>query len=228
MSEHNVKCHLCTTTNAQNALAECAPIIRRHPMDMTYTPICPRRPPPSSTMIPNCGCPDQSLDDESICCCMPDVLETRVLRRPQTCVKMPCNYCIPAVPCQDPPKPPKPLARDPLCFDWTVDEPGPNDSYGHKGLNWYDWKMGTLMEINFEEKLNETSHPGLSNAPVPTSITKLVCQLPVMCYARSPVPCKTSPFATDVNYFRDWRACEAKPPPPWKAPYAQWATNQNL
>ncbi|XP_059170211.1 uncharacterized protein LOC131951830 [Physella acuta] len=217
-------CELRDRLYTNQAMANCQQVIHGHPRDMTYIPICPRPQRYPSTKNPDCACP---RTEPYRCCCMPGVIETRIVRRPVKCVKPPCCYSIPAIPCNDPPKSPKPPKRDPLCFDWSVEEPGINDSYGLRGLNWYDWTMGKT-KVAQPVRSNPNIHPGLDQKTINNSMDHLICRLPLMCYARHPAPCHPAPFAGDVNYFRDWRCCDAKPPPAWKPPYAHWATNQHL
>jgi len=163
-------------------------------------------------------------------CCMPGVIETKVLRRPVQCVKPQCNYCIPSIPCRDPPVSPK-TSCTALCFDWSVEAPGPNDSYGLNGLNWHDWAMGgaylETQSMASKAVKYTKGHPGFSENVPPPDYVMPVCDRPMECYSRCPGfrRCRTD-FRTDVNYFRDWRCCEAKPPAPWRPPYKQWATGR--
>uniref|UniRef100_A0A2C9KWV1 Uncharacterized protein n=1 Tax=Biomphalaria glabrata TaxID=6526 RepID=A0A2C9KWV1_BIOGL len=225
MSEHDPRCQIFLEDKCRRAMENCHPEQACVPADMTRVPI--RAPPPMNPMDINCGCPPMA--GQEYCCNMPGTVETRILRRPMRCVRPPCNYCIPAVPCNDPPKKPYRPRRDPLCFDWTVHEVGPNDSYGHHGLNWYDW--GKMRELHQEHPTFSTTrftHPGLSEGVGLITTREYLCRLPLMCYSRAPSSVKKEPFAQDVDYFRDWRSCTDKTTAPWKPPYAQWATNQNL
>ncbi|XP_005106972.1 uncharacterized protein LOC101856920 [Aplysia californica] len=208
---------------------DCRIAMKFHPVDVTKIPVCPASK-QSSTKPPFCGCPND-LETKCWKCCMPGVIETRLLRQPVECVKPRCNYSIPSIPCYDPPRHVADRC-DPLCFEWTVDEPGPNDSYGLNGLNWYDWQMERRFSNTplLESKTfgYKPAHPGFNIKPPLANTPIYVCTRPIECYARSENPCKTSPFATDINYFRDWRCCEMKPPQPWKPPYAHWATRVDV
>ncbi|CAG5126954.1 unnamed protein product [Candidula unifasciata] len=198
---------------------QCEKPFQGHPTDLTRIPVCPQALPPASTKNPFCGCP-KTIDD---CwdCYMPAAIETRVLRPPQMCIKPCCNYTIPAMSCQEPCKPKRELPCDPLCFDWTVDEPGPNDSYGLNGLNWHDWKMEEVTKnaLHHVVKGFKPKHPGYAPAPPPPNTPVYIATQPLECYGAQP-PCKREPFAMDVNYFRDWRCPEFRRQQPWKPPFA--------
>jgi len=189
--------------------------------DMDRCPVSAKAP---STRAANCGCPSE---DETDCyqCCMPGVVETRILRKPQRCELPDCHYSIPAMTCWDPPTQPR-NECNPLCFDWRVDEPGPNDSYGLNGLNWYDYRIfeGRYKDNRLsKDQIYTPAHPGFTNVvPKKDALADFVCKRPMECYSKEPnmISCNYCPFAKDVNYFRDWRCCEAKPPAPWKPPRA--------
>ncbi|KAK3799314.1 hypothetical protein RRG08_048821 [Elysia crispata] len=196
--------------------------------DATKVPLCYRpQPDPSLPSSTNCGCPvkDAACWDCRLSC----PVETHFFKRPRRVEKSCRCFTIPAISVVEA-KEERRLPGDPLCFDWTVNEPGPNDSYGKNGLNCYDWEMEEITKYAMQvpTKGYTPSHPGYSNVQAPSATPIYQCRLPIECYARFPGPCKTSPFVKSVNYFRDFRCCKSKPPPPWKPPYAQWATNQHL
>ncbi|GFO44756.1 hypothetical protein PoB_007126100 [Plakobranchus ocellatus] len=208
---------------------ECYKRDKQVPKDATQIPLC-YKPPPDPTLPrgPNCGCP---MQDEGCTwqCRLAGPLETRIFKRPKRYVKPVCDYRIPAIPCEET-KGERQPSCNPLCFDWTVDEPGPNDSYGLNGLNLYDWQMENINKYAMvPTAVYVPEHPGYSKIQAPENTPIYLCRLPIECYARSPGPWgRPSPFANSVNYFRDFRCCASKPPPPWKPPCVRWATNQSL
>ncbi|RUS84089.1 hypothetical protein EGW08_008128 [Elysia chlorotica] len=209
-------------------MMQCEKQVCLPPTDVTQTGVCQE--PPVNPSLPrglNCGCPVQ--DD----CCVGDLnpyaLETHIFQQPRLPKSSNCSFCIPGMLVSEE-REQQGLRSDPLCFDWTVNEPGPNDSYGLNGLNYYDWEMKAInnFAIQAPTKGHTPSHPGFSKTKPPSATPVYQCRLPIACYARFPGPCRSSPSFQSVNYFKNSRGCQSPALPPWKPPYAQWATNQHL
>ncbi|GFS09339.1 hypothetical protein ElyMa_006618700 [Elysia marginata] len=183
--------------------------------DFNQPGVCNGRQQPMPNPL-NCGCPMQE-EDSCWQCWQSCPLETHIFQQPRRVEKPHCYFTIPAIPCVET-KEERRLPCDPLCFDWTVDEPGPNDSYGLNGLNPSDWLMEDINRyaMQFPTRGYTPNHPGYSKVQAPSNTPVYMCKLPLECYSRFPGPCKPSPFAKNVNYFRDFRCCKTKPPPQWR------------
>ncbi|KAH9524867.1 hypothetical protein Btru_028088 [Bulinus truncatus] len=170
MSEHNPRCQVHLQDKYRRAMRECIPDISCIPVDMTRVPVC-GPPDVNSGWLSTAGCPRLFGRAEEYCCNMPGTIEAQVMKqRPAevcrshraTTASRPCRATthLESDSLSSVASPPKPR-RDPLCFNWTVDEVGPNDSYGLNGLNWYDW--GKMRELNQEQpslSSKHFTHPG--------------------------------------------------------------------